>query len=326
MAEATGIKEAQPLKPGSAVEKDLLNLEVLSWLSSNPQRRPKWLKDNHPTTYWEVRQLLSGVDWRNALPMAIQQSKKFKIESSKSQRLTKDQMEAKRKTTKSDFLATFKAAGARMTGDDQTLSNPYATFGNDQDARELIRLYINPKIDRLSYKKTVDTLAEIFKTKNINGQIKGNLEDLFEKMPDGTFISGPSENKLVIYLDAKDGKNITNLLNSLADSSILQHLEGSGDWAFSARIPVANGISFVEARGISWDAQDSKDLGVVKYTMRRIHWENKTFPQVIQEIMFWPKGTDLFNIGVDRSNDSYPVPARNPQMPGLLLQSPVQKP
>lgn len=314
MAEATGI-EIGEIKPISheTPEKSFSNLGVLSWFSSNPGQRPSWL-DTGPTKWFATRQLLSTLDWRKSLTTAIWQNFELGKYRLMEKPITKSEKDDKIIAFNKAFYEIFNSADTKVFRKTESLlSNSAVNFGPQLGIQEkTFRLYVNPRMDPDSYVRVLSTLKEIFISKSIIGQIKVNTEAMYKELSEGKFVPSEHEDKLAIYLNAGKGTDITSLLQGLADSNIFGDLEDSGQWALAAKIPIAKGVSFVEATGESWDTVESKSLAVIQQIGRLSFTEDK-FNRVVEKIITGPKNANLGNS------------KRVPQMPGLLLQSPLQK-
>lgn len=291
-------------------EKSFSNLGFLSWFSSNPNRRPSWLNTGQ-TKWFAARQLLSTLDWRKSLPTAIWQKDQFDKDRSKLA-INKSEKNERLYAFNQAFYNTFNSEETKVfTEKTSLLANTFVNFGPQMGVNDkTLRVYINPKVDLASYTRVLSSIKEIFVAKGVTGQIKGNTEAMYKASAEGKFVPSDDENKVVLYLDATNGDNITKLLEGLADSDIFEDLEDSGEWALEAKIPVAKGVSMVEATGQSWDTKDSQGLAVIQQKGRLLYRE-KDFRKIVQTIARGPRGANLGNA------------ERVPLMPGLLANTPL---
>lgn len=329
MAEATATAIQEVRRTGHETpEGSFSRFGALSWFSSNLERTKNktWL-ENTPIDWQRGRGILAGLDWRKVLPTAIWQRGEFDKDWTHHIPITETERDSRLSVFEKIFHNVFNSSERKAFSG---AGGQNVIFGKPDLDDKVFRLYINPKLDFDAWRRALTVVNEIFRSKGVIGQLKGYSEDMYDEISKDKFITGKSGNRLVVYLDAKDGQNITKLLQGLADSNIFEDLEDSGDFAFSARIPIARGISFVEGRSRSWDMQDSKDLEIVRWIIRQLQYRKKSFPQVLGELEktrdirdlaqpYW----DPYSRKVDPYNTALRFP-RNPKMPGLLATSPVR--
>lgn len=326
MAEATSAVQEVRKFGHETPENSFAHLGVLSWFSSNPERTKgkTWLR-NAPLNWAQARQILTSIDWKKALPTAIWQRGEFDKNWANHIPITGVEMRSR--------LSGFEKISQDVFNTPETKVFPGAggqnvIFGKPNLDDKVFRLYVNPKLNFQDYRKALEILNHVFRSEGVVSQIKCYLEEMYYEVSKDKFIPDKAGNRLVVYLDASDGQNITKLLQGLADSDIFKHLEGWGEWATSVRIPLANGISFVEGRSKSWDVQDSKDLEVVRWIGRQFWDGKKSFPQVLRELEKYrfdlnQPHWDPYIREVEPYNSVLRFP-RNSKMPGLLATSPLK--
>lgn len=313
MAEATAAIQEVRRTGHETPEGSFQHLGVLSWLSSNTEqiKNKPWLRN--PLSWFQARQVLTGLDWRKALPTALWQRHDFDKSHSDEKPITKTEKDDSIIAFNTAFYELFNAPDRKVHSQRVSLlANTFVNFGDPKLGikDKLFRLYISPKISLDSYKRALSIIRGIFENEGLVGQVKGNTEGFYREVSEDQFVPSSDTNRVVVYLNAEDGDGITKLLRGLADSNIFDDLEDSGQWALEAKIPIAKGLSSVEGTGESWDTKDSKELEVIKEIIRE-SYSQVNFYRVVERIMKLSKGANLGNA------------ERVSQMPGLLATSPL---
>ncbi len=117
-----------------------------------------------------------------------------------------------------------------------------------QDGEDLVRLYFNPRTDHESLQIFMDELIEIL--------TDGSVPDCHGKFfPDNFFLD--HNNRFLIYANRKNNRGLTNFFRKIQQNQrFLKTMQEDGGWVTGARIPLAEGISFVEGTKNSWDTTD----------------------------------------------------------------------
>lgn len=307
-------EESLPWYVEEKASKDLENLRVLRWFG--PEQKDVNFSD---MDYEGATKILKQLDYSYFSPAA-----KFFRES-----FIKEHADEKFTKKETEEISDYARSLMKNLINENNFSSKtvketnYSPFGEitgtinkgSRSPEDLVRIYFAPKLHKEDLKFFLEQITE--NIKDLNADFKLYPSDWFNERkgePD-KFETNKDLNRFIVYMDRENSEDISKLMRRLAENKeLFGHLEDSGEWTESCRIPLAKGINFVEGDSHSWDTGNG---------------------QVVRKLKKIIQGTDDDEIKLWRSSVEYNSPkikesvqkkslsplGRSTKMPALRLNS-----